>query len=460
MHQEPMAVTALSGTGTACSTARESRCWEGEQVPALADGYSECEYLLSGAANTYAGPATGPVAVVSVGNRYVTRILVRHPTNSADFSGRVVVEPFNTSFGLDRDALWARVGDLIQAEGDAWVGVTTRAAGAAELRKLDSARYGELDFPSNEFAWDALRDLGVLIKNGDGPSPLALFAVRRVYLGGYSQSAVDVATFAMAFNATARLPDGSAIYDGYFPAARAASCAAIASGAQWRPAMEYSSMRGVDVPVIEVQPQSDVEGFRAELGGAEFVNPGSASVRRPDSDFKSDRYRLYEIAGAPHVARLAGCEGSGSGFPTSVFVRAALRLLFDWVEDSVPAPRAPRILVHMDGPVSAALLDQHGNARGGVRSPYLDAPLATYEAHSNPGPMCQLAGRETLLPREALVARYGEPDQYTSEFTAALDAAIGTGFILPTDRKRILQHAADQAREAFGCNDYQEVLTP
>jgi Alpha/beta hydrolase domain len=460
VHQEPMAVTALSGTGTACSTAREPRCWEGEPVPELADGYSESEYLLSGSASTYTGPVTGPVAVASEGNPYVTRILMRDPSNPADFSGRVVVEPFNTSFGVDRDALWARVGDLLQAEGDAWIGVTTRAMGAVELRKLDPSRYAALDLPSNDLAWDALRDLGALIKNGGKSSPLAHLEVRRVYLGGYSQSAVDIATFAMAFNATARLSDGSAIYDGYFPAAHAASCAAIASGAAWRPAMEYSPIRDVDVPVIEVQPQCDVEGFSAELGGAEFVNPGSASVRRPDSDFTRDRYRLYEIAGAPHVARLEGCDGSGSSFPTSAFMRGALRLLFDWVEDGLPAPRASRILVHLDGPISAALVDQHGNSRGGVRAPCLDVPLARYEAHSSPGPMCQLSGSETPLPTELLVARYGDAGQYLSEFTAALDAAISGRYILPSDRKPILQQAVAQARAAFASNDYQEVLTP
>jgi Alpha/beta hydrolase domain len=455
-----MAVTALSGTGTACSTARVSRCWEGEQVPPLVDGYAECEYLLSGAADTYTGPVTGPVAVASVGNRYVTRILVRHPTNPVDFSGRVVVEPFNTSFGLDRDALWARVGDLLQAEGDAWIGVTTRAMGASELRKVDPTRYAELDLPSNELAWDALRELGALLKSGGKSSPLAPLEARWVYLGGYSQSAVDIATFAMAFNATARLPDGSAIYDGYYPAAHAASCAAIASGAAWRPAMEYVPIRGVDVPVIEVQPQCDVEGFSAQVGGAEFVNPGAASVRRADSDFKGDRYRLYELAGAPHVARLEGCDGPGSSFPTSAFMRATLRMLFDWVENAVPAPRAQRIVVRMNGPIAAALVDQYGNARGGVRSPCLDVPLARYEAHSSPGPMCQLSGRETPLAAELLVARYGSAGRYLSEYTAALDAAISTRFILPSDREPILRQAADQARKVFAYNDYQEVLTP
>ncbi len=458
MFRKPTAVPAPNGAGAACSTARLPRLWEGESVPVLAEGYVETEYLLSGWASAYSGPATGPVAVASDANRYVTRILIRHPTSAADFSGRVVVEPFNTSFGVDRDALWARVGGLLQEDGDAWVGVTTRAMGAVELGKLDPVRYADIDFPANDLAWDTLRDVGLLIKAGWPRSPLAHLAVRRVYLGGYSQSAVDIATFAMAFHATARLPDGSSIYDGYFPAAHAASCAAIASGTAWRPPMECVSMRDVDVPVIEVQPQSDVEGFSAQLASGMFVNPGSASVRRADSDFQRDRYRLYELAGAPHAARLDGCEGPGSSFPTSPFIRAAFRMLVQWAEDGLPPPRAPRISVQGDGPVSVARVDRYGNPLGGVRSPHLDVPLARYEAHSNPGPMCQLQGRETPLPTEELVARYRDASRYLSEFTAALDATIRARYLLPADREQILHDVAAQTRKAFASTDYQEVL--
>lgn len=458
MHRVPLAVPVPNLPGTAHATARLPRFWDGEPVPALVDGYLETEYFLYGSARTYAGPVTGPVVVVTDENPYVTRILVRHPTDPADISGRVVVEPFNTSFGMDRDALWARVGPLLQAEGDAWIGVTVRAMGAAELRTFDSSRYAEIDFPVNDLAWDALRDIGALVKAGGHASPLGDVAVRRVYLGGYSQSAVDIATFALAFNATARLADGSPIYDGYFPAAHAASFAAIASGNAWVPPMEHSWMRDIDVPVVELQPQSDVEGFRAQIDSVMFVNPGSASVRRADSDFKRDRYRLYELAGAPHAACLDGCEGPDSSFPTSAFMRAALRLLFQWAEDALPPPRAPRISAHADGPVSVARVDEYGNPLGGVRSPHLDVPLARYEVHSRPGPMCQLAGSETPLPTEALVARYQDATRYLTEFTVALDATIRARYLLADDREPILRDMATQARRAFAAADDQEVL--
>jgi hypothetical protein len=455
-----MTVPLPPGNGAPSATAREPRVWEGESVPVLAAGYEETEHLLSGSAQTYAGPVAGPVSVTSADNRYVTRILVRYPCSAEDFSGRVLVEPFNNSFGEDRDALWARVGGLLQAQGDAWIGITDRAMSAAALRNLNPVRYGEIDFPVNDLAWDALRDLGTLLKAGGPGSPLGQLAVHRVYLGGYSASAVDVATFVATFHAGARVAGGAPIYDGYFPAAHAASYAAVASGDVWQPPREHVRMPGVDVPVIEVQPQSDVEGFSAKVGSADFVNPGSAWVRQTDSNFRHGRYRLYELAGAPHVARLDGCDGSGSSFPTSAFMRAALLNLFRWVEEGTTPPRAARIGMQDVGPVSVARVDRYGNPLGGVRSAHLDVPLARYEAHSTPGPLCQLVGRETPLPAETLVARFRNAGQYLSEFTAALDVTVRTGYLLAADREQIVKEMTVKAREAFAVSDDQEVLIP
>ncbi len=88
------------------TSATQLRDWDGKILPKLSADYVEVEYLLSGLASSYDGPVTGPVRMVSDGHRYVTRLLVRYPRQSARFSGRVVIEPFNTTYGVDRDALW------------------------------------------------------------------------------------------------------------------------------------------------------------------------------------------------------------------------------------------------------------------------------------------------------------------------------------------------------------------
>jgi hypothetical protein len=415
-----------------------------EALPAFSADYAEEECLLAGTANCYTGPATGPPSVVSGGHRYVTRVLVRYPKRLARFSGRVVIEPFNTTYGVDRDALWLHVGSLLQAQGDAWVGISERAWSAEELKRRDPQRYNDVDIPSNDLAWDLLRAIGILVKEGGEHSPLRHLPVRHVYLGGYSQSGVDAATFAAAFGALTTTNDGRRTYDGFFPASHAASLTPLAVG-EGLPCFEYAPMPPVGVPVIEIQPQSDVEGF----GFDEFVNPGSASVRREDSDATADRFRLYEIAGAPHAAKIVGCDGDGSTFPMPAFVRAGLRNLFRWAEDDVVPPRAPRISLHVDDLVAVASVDRFGNALGGVPSPFLDVPIAHYEAHSTPGPLCALAGRETTLPYEVLAGRYGDVRRYLAEFTISLDETIRAGFLLDDDRAAILEAQTAKAHEAF-----------
>jgi hypothetical protein len=415
-----------------------------EILPEFSADYTEVEYLLSGAANSYAGPATGPASVVSSGHRYATRVLVRYPKQLARFSGRVVIEPFNTTSGVDLDALWMHVGTMLQTQGDAWIGISVRTCSAAELQRRDPARYADIEISSNDLVWDMLRAIGTLAKQGGEQSPLHHLAVRHVYLGGYSQSAVDTATFAATFGAVTRTVDDRPVFDGFFPACHAASLTPLAVG-EGLPRFEYGSMPPVGVPVIEIQPQSDVEGFSFE----EFVNPGSASVRREDSDAAADRFRLYEIGGAPHAAKIVGCDGNGSSFPMSAFVRAAMQMLFQWSEEDITPPQAPRISLRIEDVVAEAEVDRFGNAIGGVPSPFLVAPIACYEVHSTPGPLCMLAGRETLLPYEGLAGRYGDVQTYLAEFTISLDATIQARFLLADDRDEILAAQSAKAHKAF-----------
>ncbi len=180
-------------------------------------------------------------------------------TRRASVAGSLI-EPFNTTYGVDRDALWLHVGAMLQAQGDAWIGISVRAWSAGELQRHDPARYADIEISSNDLVWDLLRAIGTLVKQGDEHSPLHHLAVRHVYLGGYSQSAVDTATFAAAFGALTRTTDGRPVYDGYFPASHAASLTPVAVG-EGLPRFEYAPMPPAGVPVIEVQPQSDVEGF-------------------------------------------------------------------------------------------------------------------------------------------------------------------------------------------------------
>jgi Alpha/beta hydrolase domain len=105
--------------------------------------------------------------------------------------------------------------------------------------------------------------------------------------------------------------------------------------------------------------------------------------------------------------------------------------------------------LRVDDTVAEAAVDRFGNAVGGVPSPFLNKPIACYEAHSTPGPLCKLAGRETLLPYEELTGRYGDLNTYLAEFTTSLDDTIRAGFLLDGDRAGLLDAQTIKAKTAF-----------
>ncbi len=421
----------------------------------LSPDYTEQEHLLSGEAMTYSGPASEPATPTGDSVAYVTRVLVRFPSDRRDFSGRVWVEPYNTSGGGELDAVWALLAPMLQDNGDAWVGVTERFGSVSALQSTDPVRYAAIDIPTNDVAWDILRQVGGLLKEGGDQSPLGEMTARHLYLSGYSQSGVEVASFASAFNEDTRMQDGSAVYDGYLPAAHAASLTALESGTAALPPFEFEPMGPVDVPVIDIETQSDVEGFIAPIDEeTTYTNPGASSTRRDDSDAPGDLFRRYEVAGAPHAPTIPGCAGPASSFPVQYFIRAAAERLVAWSEDDVTPGEVPGLeLASDDGVVSTTAVDEVGNPVGGVRSPFLDVPLSRFEVHSTPedpstpGALCELAGRETPLSADVLADRYDDAADYLDQFTESLDATIDAGLLRRADRQAILEDATAAAEE-------------
>ena len=418
----------------------------------LPTGYVEAEYLLSGIAGTYRGEPNEPATPTGRELDYTTRVIVRTPSDPAAFSGRVVVEPFNTSGGADRDVIWLMTDQMLAEAGDAWVGVTVRTNSGILMQDFDPERYAEVDVPVNDVGWDILGQVGGLLKEGGEASPLGDALAEQVYLAGYSQSGLDTATFLGAIGGTTLMEDGTPVYDGYLPAARSASLTPLRSGTDFVPTLVYEPMGPAAVPVVDLETQSDVQGFDAEaLPGVRYTSPGGAEVRQDDSDEPDDLYRLYEVAGMPHGSGGGtGCDGPPSNFPNLYFVRAALGQLFAWAETGEPAPEAERLeLSGQDGVVWTAAVDDVGNAVGGVRSPFVDVPLVRYEAQAGPGALCKLRGNEFPLDAATLAGLYDSPEDYLEQFTTALDATIGSGFLREADREELLDLAAEGAQQAF-----------
>ena len=89
-------------------------------------------------------------------------------------------------------------------------------------------------------------------------------------------------------------------------------------------------------------------------------------------------------------------------------------------------------------------LDANGIARGGVRTPWVDVPIAkTSGTAPEESPMSFLFGSGKPFDPATLSRLYpGGLEEYVERFTQALDRAIESGFVLSADRSEILQLAA------------------
>jgi hypothetical protein len=118
--------------------------------------------------------------------------------------------------------------------------------------------------------------------------------------------------------------------------------------------------------------------------------------------------------------------------------QAALAQLVRWATGGPPPPSAPRLDLLESG--LGYELDAQGNATGGIRTPWVDAPTAVLSGLGQTGQdFAVLFGRTVPYDEAALAALYpGGEDEYLERFTASLDAAIDAGFLLAEDRDEML----------------------
>jgi hypothetical protein len=434
-------------------------------------GYTNDEFFLEGTARSYAGPEKEAF--------FRTRAVVRRPVDAARWNGSVVVEWFNVSGGLDAAPDWSFLHRHILRAGFAYVGVSVQRVGVEgggfatiqiPLKTVNPARYGSLAHPGDAFAYDIYTQVGRAIRDGH---LLGGLAPRRVLAVGESQSAMFLVTYVNAVDQDARAFDGFLIHgrggmgaplDGSSIIRQPLSerAAAVSSG------RGASLMAGTDrirddvrVPVITVQSETDVLGL------------GSAGARQDDAP----RFRLWEVAGAAHAdVYLLVASGSDDGQRTpaelaklltptdSAFgmkmnspmnagpqqhyvLQAALDHLDRWAAGGPPPPSAPRLeLASAADGASSFVLDAQGNVKGGVRTPWVDAPSAVLSGLGQGGAeFAFLFGTTRPLAPDARARLYpGGRADYLARFAKATDDAVGAGFLLDADREEILGLAAHE----------------
>jgi hypothetical protein len=433
-------------------------------------GYVEEEFVVSGSANVYDWAADGSLSVKTEKAPYATRILVRRPAQASRFSGNVVVEPFMPARRYDWPIMWGYIHESLLDHGDAWVGVTVPATSGA-LKKFNPARYSTLSFanptpivtcpgagkngPSDiedGLRFDALSQVGAALKSGGLMGNLKVEGIYMTTQGG------ELLTYMNAIHPHAKLANGKFVYDGYLSRnpgniQRVNQCAAPPQANDPRGGFH----RKLGVPVIAVVAQGEV--------------PASLSLRRDDSDDRADRFRLYEVAGVSHIDKAAYSQfpvvadqiaavGATQGTPEWPFnitceppiplteqpaltyvYDAAFQHLFRWARRGTAPPKAPRMELKQGAAESnstaTVALDEYGNGLGGVRTPYVEVPVASYFV-TTPGPgTCGELGHTVELEHSRLAVMYPDVKAYRNKVAQVINRLVIEGWLTKSDGQTI-----------------------
>lgn len=441
-------------------------------------GYCETEYCIQGTATSYElqgeRGADGRWTVTpSAEAPFRTRFVVRRPSDPTQFSGTVVVEWYNVSAGIDAAPDWGFFHRHVAAQGHAWVGVSAQKVGidgggfveSIHLKLLAPERYGELEHPGDAWSFDIFTQVGALLRLPADENPLGGGLIAEHLLAaGESQSAACLVTYVNAVDEHARIFDGFFVHgrpgvgvatDGVFiPTRRGAetdfdaTTRAIASKGE-------RIRDDARVPVLVLQSETDV----IVLGGGLAAQPDSAHIR------------VWELAGAAHADTYtvsAGRHDDGTlggdrlaellrpttnlimgrtqtpinaGPQQHYVAQAALWHLARWVSDGVAPPEVARL--DLDEAGTGYHLDHWGNALGGIRTPWVEAPTAVLSGLGQSGEsFAVLFGRTEPFDETTLAALYpGGKAEYLERFEASLDAAVAAGYLLGEDRDEILEVA-------------------
>jgi hypothetical protein len=389
-----------------------------QSVQSLAEGhglekykYEAKEYFISGTAQ---------------GQPYKTRIVVRKPASNGKFSGLVLLEamhPSGSAHMFEFTSMYSMNSGHASVEIQPSGGLNV-VTGANPERYKDFAAAGN---QTNEI----IAQVGALVKSKDKSSPFAGQTVRKIVLGGTSATAGTLIGYLPA-HMIYRTPDMQRIYDGFMPT----STANVANK--------------VDVPIIHVPTMHEVQGAQIST--------------RADSDAAGDQYRMYAFPGMGHVdsrdnVRLLPnpCTNELDTFPAQAYMSVALHYLYQWVDKGIAPPKAERVVKDNN----AVALDERGNWKGGIRTPYTDVPFAKYAAPNrgaNPLPaktseyvtrggaqaaqqMCGLSAYQVSFTKEEMKKLYGDKKTFANNFEKKLSELQKAGWSLPVYKDLILSDA-------------------
>ena len=379
--------------------------------------YQSREYFATGTAN---------------GQPYKTRIVVRKPSDNSRFSGVVLAESMHPSGNA-----WMFHFTHTYTMASGHIGLEIVTSDPAQFAEFNGERYRDLKVQQGQ-ANEILAQVGALIRSSETSNPLAGLPVRRVILAGTSASAGVLVNYLPA-HMVYRLQAMKPIYDGFLPTSNGAN------------------IRQIDVPMIQVPPTT--EAMRGNV------------PTRQDGDAPGDQFRVYEFPGMPHLDtrdveafRPNPCKYPIAMYPMSAYMSVALHHLVQWIDKSTVPPRADRILLdrNTSGDGSLMALDEYGNPKGGIRTPYVDVPVVKFgvpnevaipltpnavpwvalRGEAGINQLCGLTGYQIAFSDAQLKKLYKNKQDYVAKVQKRVDELTAQGWSLPLYTQQILADAA------------------
>lgn len=266
----------------------------------------------------------------------------------------------------------------------------------------------------------------------------------RVIASGESQSADFMVTYINA------IAPRDQVFDGYYIHSRVHGSAPLQPDPELRElgfeVRDTVFVRDdLDVPVMMLQTETDSTILGAYLDA------------QPDTDL----FRVWEVAGTAHADRYVGnigltdrgtnpqvaaviesrypvpvikkCGKPVNSGPQHFVVKASLNALDQWLRTGMAPTSADRF--QFDEDTASFVRDEYGNVLGGIRTPYVDVPIATLsgEGQSEDDLFCSLYGTTDLFDEETLASLYPDHETYVSMVSDSVDEAVAKGHLLAPD---------------------------
>jgi hypothetical protein len=277
--------------------------------------------------------------------------------------------------------------------------------------------------------------------------------VERVVAQGASQSAGRLATYVNAIQPLSRALDGFilAIYFGTGSALEVGDAVVnINTSAAARP---RDRMRGSNL-------LRDDTGVPVFVVNSELEAISCYPVRQPDTE----TFRYWESAGTCHVSaqgmrdrqnklirdgiRVVPLPEGINRIPILPLYDAAFHHMQRWLTEGTPPPVQPRL--QFAGDPAEVVRDEHGIARGGIRLPQADVPLATNSAIPLADDIfAYLRGSSHPFPADKLRALYGDAASFFAKFEAAARRAVAAGVLMPREVAPLVAEANETWRKSW-----------